>query len=75
MFPTMDPWEGALWIVAVYVAVVALARLMAHHRQRLVARLLEDKQSERRRHARMLLVGKRRRAAARESMTGPRLSR
>lgn len=72
MLPMMDPWEAALWIVAVYVAVVALARLMVQHRQRIVARLVAEKKAERRRQAQMLLVRKRRSAAARENALGPR---
>ncbi|MEX2114982.1 MAG: hypothetical protein WD845_17445 [Pirellulales bacterium] len=68
----MDPWEAALWIVAVYVAVVALVRMMALHRQRLVLRLLTEKRAERRRLAQTMMVRKRRAAAARQSMSGPR---
>jgi len=60
MFPSMDPWEIALWLVATYLAVVSLVRLMAHHRDRLVAR----------RHAlsESILARKRRAAAAKRQL-------
>ena len=72
MVPEMDPWEAALWIVAVYVAVVALVRLMAQHRRRVLARLVAEKRAERHRMAQTMLVRKRRKAAARQNLTGPR---
>ena len=33
----MDGWSIALWVVAAYVAVVALMRLMAHKRNEVMA--------------------------------------
>jgi hypothetical protein len=69
MFPSMDPWEIALWIVATYVAVGSLARLMLHERDRQIARRRDELRSERRRQAQMLLL-RRRRAAARRNIVG-----
>jgi len=67
MFPSMDPWEVALWIVATWLAVVSLVRLMAYHRDRLVARLHDQLRWERRQQAEMIMARKRRAAARREA--------
>jgi hypothetical protein len=75
MAAEMSPWEAALWIVAVYVAVVALVRLMAQHRRRVLLRLVAEKRAERHRMAQTLLVRNRRKAAARQSLTRPRTVR
>ena len=56
MFPSMDPWEVALWIVAAWLAVVSLVRLMTYHRDRLVARLHDQLRWERRQQAEMILA-------------------
>ncbi len=64
MFPSRDPWEIALWLVATYLAVVSLVRLMAHHRERLVDRRRAQLRFERHRLAEDILARKRRRAAA-----------
>ena len=69
MFPSMDPWEIALWLVATYVAVVSLVRLMAHHRDRLVDRLREQLRSERREQAQNILARKRRAAALKQNLS------
>lgn len=48
---SVDPWEVALWAVAVYLAVASLVRLMTFHRDRLVVRFHAEIQSRRRRQA------------------------
>ena len=65
MLGEVDLFEVALWTVAAYLAVVSLVRLMAMHRERLLARFRAERQTERRRHAQFVLVRKRRTAAAR----------
>ena len=69
MFPSMDPWEIALWFVATYLAVVSLVRLMMHHRDRLVARRHAMLRSERRQLAQNILARKRRAAAAKRPLS------
>ena len=60
MFEDADPWQIAMGIVAMYVAVVSLVRLMIHERQRLAARFRDQLQSQRREQARLILARKRR---------------
>ena len=69
MFPSMDPWEVALWIVATWLAVASLVRLMTYHRDRLVARMHEQLRWERRQQAQMIMARKRR-AVARQEAAG-----
>jgi hypothetical protein len=75
MFEGVDPWEVALWIVAAYLAVVSLARMMTYEHDRLVARFRQQLQTERRRQAQFILARKRRAAAERtaNSHDAPRL--
>jgi hypothetical protein len=42
----MDGWSIALWVVAGYVAVVALLRLMAHKRQEVMAEFRSEVEKE-----------------------------
>lgn len=44
-----DAWDGTLLVVAAYVAVTSLVRLMANHRQRLTAELRIQIDAEQRR--------------------------
>ena len=44
----MDSWSIALWVVAGYVAVVALIRLMAHKRTEVLAEFRGEVEKERR---------------------------
>ena len=48
---TMESWDIALLVVVVYLAVVALVRLMARHRDQLVDRLRRDVQRQKRHRA------------------------
>jgi hypothetical protein len=43
---TMESWDIALLVVVVYLAVVALVRLMARHRDQLLERFRRDVQRE-----------------------------
>jgi len=43
---TMESWDIALLVVVAYLAVVALVRLMARHRDQLVERFRRDVQRE-----------------------------
>jgi len=42
----MDSWSIALWVVAGYIAVVALMRLMAHKRREVVAEFRGEVEKE-----------------------------
>ncbi|MGO9114767.1 MAG: hypothetical protein ACLP9L_36585 [Thermoguttaceae bacterium] len=42
----MDSWSVALWVVAAYVAVVALIRLMVHKRNEVVAEFRGEVEKE-----------------------------
>jgi hypothetical protein len=57
---SVDPWEFALWAVAVYLAVASLVRLMTFHRDRLVVRFHAEIQSRRRRQAQSVQQRRRR---------------
>lgn len=65
MFPSRDSWELALWIVATYLAVWSLLRLMAWGRKRLLAKARQAQRDRRRRQAQLILARKRRAAMAR----------
>jgi hypothetical protein len=45
----MDSWSIALWVVAGYVAVVALMRLMAHKRNEVMAEFRGEVEKEKNR--------------------------
>ena len=45
----MDRWSIALWVVAGYIAVVALMRLMAHKRSQVMAQFRDEVEKEKRR--------------------------
>jgi hypothetical protein len=45
----MDSWSIALWVVAGYVAVVALMRLMAHKRNEVLAEFRGEVEKEKQR--------------------------
>ena len=53
----MDSWSIALWVVAGYIAVVALMRLMAHKRNEVMAEFRGEVEKEK----------SRRKAAAKEA--------
>jgi hypothetical protein len=72
MFPSGDPWEIALWIVAAYLVVVALARLAVYERDRRVARIRGQIQSQRKEQAETILA---RRHAARPTTRSRDVSR
>ena len=59
MFPRGNPWEIALWIVATYLAVVSLLRLMVWERQQLLAKARRLQRDRRRRQAQMILARRR----------------
>jgi len=44
----MDGWDVALWILAAYVAVVALVRMMLAHREQATARLRIELEQQKR---------------------------
>jgi hypothetical protein len=48
---TMESWDIALLVVVVYLAVVALVRLMARHRDQLVERFRRDLKREKQHRA------------------------
>ena len=48
---TMESWDIALLVVVAYLAVAALVRLMARHRDQLVERFRQDVQREKRHRA------------------------
>jgi hypothetical protein len=58
----MDSWSIALWVVAAYVAVVALMRLMAHKRSEVMAEFRDEVEKEK----------SRRKAAAAKEAKPPR---
>ena len=44
----MDGWSVALWVVAAYIAVIALTRLMAHKRNEVMAEFRGEVEKENR---------------------------
>jgi hypothetical protein len=44
---SMDGWDLALWALAGYLAIVALVRLMARHRDSLTARFRQEMEEQR----------------------------
>jgi hypothetical protein len=47
----MDSWSIVLWVVAGYIAVVALLRLMTHKRNEVMAEFREEVEKEKGRRA------------------------
>ena len=62
----MDSWSIALWVVAGYVAVVALMRLMAHKRNEVMAEFRSEVEKEKNR---------RKAAAAKQAKAKPRAAK
>ena len=46
MMDRFDTWDGVLLVVAAYVAINSLVRMMANHRQRVSAELLQQIHAE-----------------------------
>ena len=65
MFPGWEYADVAHWVVAGYLAVVTLARLVVYQRDKLVARFRAQVADERRRHAQLVLERKRQEPAGR----------
>jgi hypothetical protein len=68
MHLSVNAWDLALWVVAAYVAVTALVRLMAYERDHLILRFRAQVARRRRRHAHFALARKR---DASQGETGP----
>jgi hypothetical protein len=59
MYASVNAWDLALWVVAAYVAVVSLVRLMAYERDHLILRFRAQVERKRRRNAQSALRQKR----------------
>jgi hypothetical protein len=59
MYASANAWDLALWVVAAYVAVVSLVRLMTYERDHLILRFRAQVQRKRRRNAQFAMRQKR----------------